>query len=189
MSQKACHPLMLMYVLRLSLLLFFLSAAQIVFAQQRLFTNQQHFGYVKSPVANTTNIEDENSGSKTDDGANAAIVSKFSTLIPSATNLKWTNSADNFLVSFLIKGRKGNAGFTAKAELNYAITDCNVEQLPVAFSKTIKIDYAFYHLFNAKKITAYKTVAYQEILEDSKGFITLKYTSEGVEEVQQVKKQ
>ena len=93
------------------------------------------------------------------------------------------------MVSFLIKGRKGNAGFTAKAELNYVITDCNVEQLPVAFSKTIKIDYAFYHLFNAKKIAAYKTVAYQEILEDSKGFITLKYTSEGVKEVQQVKKQ
>lgn len=180
---------MLMYVLRLPLLQFFLSAAQIVFAHQRLFTNQQHFSYVKSPVANTTNIEDENSDSKTDDGATTAIVSKFSALILNATNLKWTNSADNFLVFFLINGRKGNASFTAKAKLNYVVTDCNAEQLPVAFSKTIKIDYASCHLFNAKKIPAYKTVAYQAILEDSKDFITLKYTLEGVEEVQQVKKQ
>ena len=44
MNQKTCHPLILIYVLKLNLLLFFLGAAQIVLAQQRLFTNQQHFG-------------------------------------------------------------------------------------------------------------------------------------------------
>ena len=44
MSQKAGHSFMLMYVLKLKLLLFFLGAAQIVFAQQRLLTDQQHFG-------------------------------------------------------------------------------------------------------------------------------------------------
>ena len=64
-----------------------------------------------------------------------------------------------------------------------------MENLPAAFSKTITNKYASYHLFNAIEIAAYGTVAYQAILENSKDFITLKYTSEGVEEIQQVKKQ
>ncbi len=64
-----------------------------------------------------------------------------------------------------------------------------MEHLPIAFSKSIKKDYASYHLFYAKEITAHGTVAYQAILEDSKGYVTLKYTSGGVKEIQQVKKQ
>ena len=64
-----------------------------------------------------------------------------------------------------------------------------MENLPAAFSKTITSNYASYHLFNAIEIAAYSTVAYQAILENSKDFITLKYTSEGIEEIQQVKKQ
>jgi len=144
---------------------------------------------VKSPDANTTIMVDENSSTKTVDAADPVIITKFSALFPNATNLKWTSSADNFVVSFLTNGRKGNASFTAKAEMNFVIIECNMEQLPVAFSKSIKKDYASYHLFNAKEIKAHGTVAYQAILEDSKGYITLKYTSEGVEEIQQVKKQ
>ncbi|MEO7306443.1 MAG: hypothetical protein ABIR78_05495 [Ferruginibacter sp.] len=154
------------------------------FAQQVYASNS-----VKSPGANTTMIMDENSSTKTVDPADPAIVTRFSALFPNATNLRWTSSADNILVSFVINDRKGSASFTAKAELNYVITDCGMEQLPAAFSKSIKKDYASWHLFNAKEITAYGNVAYQAILENSKGYITLKYTAEGVEEIQQVKKQ
>ncbi|MEO7310429.1 MAG: ATP-binding protein [Chitinophagaceae bacterium] len=44
MNQKAGHLFTVFHVIRSVLLLFFLSAAEIVPAQQRLFTNQRHFG-------------------------------------------------------------------------------------------------------------------------------------------------
>ena len=44
MSQKACYSSVFILVRKSYLLLFFLSTTQLAFAQQRLFTNQQHFG-------------------------------------------------------------------------------------------------------------------------------------------------
>lgn len=155
----------------------------ISFAQQSYVSNS-----VKFTDANTSAIVDENRNAKTV-VADALIVSKFSSLYPNATNLKWANSDNNYWVSFLNNSRKAKASFTPKGILNYTITDCAMENLPAAFSKSITNNYASYHLFNAIEIAAYSTVAYQAILENSKDFITLKYTSEGVEEIQQVKKQ
>ena len=105
-----------------------------------------------------------------------------------ATNLKRANTRDNCWVSFLNNSRKAKASFSPKGILNYIITDCAMENLPEAFSKKIMNKYASYHLFNAIEIAAYSTVAYQAVLENSKGYITLKYTPDGVEEIQQVKK-
>ncbi len=141
-----------------------------------------------SYTLNTLNAE-ENTSTKVDPVANAAVSAKFATLFPTATEQKWSTSADNCWVSFLNNGRKAKASFTKEGKLNYIISDCAMEHLPGAFSKTISNKYASYRLFNAIEIKAHETVAYQAVLEDSKGFITLKYTSEGVEELQQVKKQ
>ena len=119
---------------------------------------------------------------------NPMILAKFSTLFPLATQPQWTGSKDNLWVSFLNNGRKASACFTPKGQMNYAISDCAEDQLPAAFSNTIKKDYPLYHLYNAVEIKAYDAVAYQVVLENSNKFITLKYTSEGVEEIQQVVK-
>ena len=154
------------------------------FAQQSYASNS-----VKFTDANTPAVVYENSNAKTADVADQLIASKFSSLFPNATNLKWANSADNYWVSFLNNNRKAKASFSPKGILNYIITDCAMENLPAAFSKTITNNYASYDLFNAIEIAAYSTVAYQAILENSKGYITLKYTSGGVEEIQQVSKQ
>ena len=153
------------------------------------FAQQLIAGYsVKLPDASTTSIIDENSKAKTVEVADPLIVSKFSSLFPNATNLKWASSSDNSWVSFLNNNRKAKASLTPKGILNYIITDCAMENLPAAFSKRIANKYASYHLFNAIEIAAYSTVTYQAILENSKGYITLKYTSDGVEEIQRVKK-
>ncbi|MEO6232365.1 MAG: hypothetical protein ABJB11_23545 [Ferruginibacter sp.] len=143
---------------------------------------------VEPSYTNNTITVEENNSAATAVATNPAINAKFSALFPNATNLKWTASADNFWVSFLNNGRKGNASFTAKGKMNYSITDCGMEQLPGAFSKAINKEYPSYHLFNAIEITAHNTVAYQAILENAQGYITLKYTADGVEEIQQVKK-
>jgi hypothetical protein len=119
---------------------------------------------------------------------NPAIAAKFSALFPAATNMRWTNSDKNFWVSFLNDGRKATASFTLKGKLNYVITDCVLEQLPESFLKLINKDYASHSLFNAIEIRAYDEVTYQAILENESGYITLKYTGEGVEELQRINK-
>ena len=120
--------------------------------------------------------------------ANPTVISKFSLLFPGATNLQWTGSKNNFWVSFLNKGRKCRASFTSNGKMNYAITDCLLEQLPGSFRKEIKKDYSDYNFYNAIEINAYNALTYQVVLENANSFTTLKYTSEGVEKIQQVKK-
>jgi len=62
MGYKAGHPFMVQ-LLRLSLLLFFLGTAQVLFAQQRLFTNQQHFGVEEGlPQSFISNIVQDDDG-------------------------------------------------------------------------------------------------------------------------------
>ena len=130
----------------------------------------------------------ENNSIKTDFEANSVVTDKFSTLFPNAASQQWAGGVDNCWVSFLNNGRKVKASFTQEGKLNYAITDCAMQHLPATFSIIIKDTYASYKLFNAIEIAAHGMVAYQAILEDSKSYITLKYTSGGVEEIQQVKK-
>lgn len=119
---------------------------------------------------------------------NPGVTAKFSTLFPTATDSKWTSSNNNFWVSFLNNGRKANASFTPKGKMNYVITDCTIEQLPGSFRKTINKEYSSYKLYNAIEIKAYNAVAYQAILENESAYITLKFTSEGVEEIQHCSK-
>lgn len=120
-------------------------------------------------------------------GENNAKAS-FSTLFPNASQQKWTSSEGNSFVSFLNDGRKATASFTAKGKMNYVITDCRINDLPAAFSKNIQKDYAAYQLFHAIEIKAHGETAYQAVLENAAGFVTLKFTADGMEEIQQVKK-
>ena len=131
---------------------------------------------------------EENISNKKNVAASPVVLAEFATLFPTATMQNWTASADNCWISFLQNGRKAKASLTQKGKVNYIITDCAMENLPDALSKAITSQYASYRLFNAIEIEAHGTVAYQAILENSKNFITLKCTSEGIDEIQQVKK-
>ena len=153
------------------------------FAQQSDMDASTAAVYAKNTIA----VEPYNIGN-TAVAANPKTEARFSTLFPNASNQQWIASADNYWVSFLHNGRKSNASFTPKGKMNYSITVCAMEHLPAAFSKTIKKEYAAYSLFNAIEIKAHGAVVYQAILENSTGFIKLKYTTDGVEEIQQVKK-
>lgn len=121
--------------------------------------------------------------------ANPDMEARFSALFPNASQQQWSTGADNYWVSFLNNGRKANASFTLKGQMMYTITVCTIEHLPAALSKTIKKEYPTYSLFNAIEIKAHGAVVYQAILENSHSFTTLKYTTDGVEEIQRVKKQ
>jgi hypothetical protein len=114
--------------------------------------------------------------------------SSFTNLFPAATESKWSSNGSYYLVNFVNDGRKAKASFTKKGKMNYLITDCDMSHLPAKFSKTIKKQYAGYQLFNAIEIKAHGSTAYQAILQNAEKFITLKYTADGVELVNQVKK-
>ncbi|MBA2745196.1 MAG: hypothetical protein H0U44_03120 [Flavisolibacter sp.] len=153
------------------------------FAQQSYTGASTKAAYAKNTIA----IEADNS-TKTVLPANPEIEASFSALFPNASNSHWSAGADNYWVSFLNNGRKANASLTPNGKMKYIITVCALEHLPAALSKTIKKEYATYSLFNAIEIKAHGAVAYQAILENNNGFTTLKYTIDGVEEIQQVKK-
>jgi hypothetical protein len=148
---------------------------------------QQSFASA-TPSYAINSIETIAENSTTPVTVNVKTEARFEALFPKATNLVWSTGSNNYFVSFLNDGRKANASFTKKGKMNYLITECQAEQLPAAFRKAIKNDYAGYSFFNASEIKAHATVAHHAILENSTGFITLKYTSDGVEEIQQVKK-
>lgn len=112
----------------------------------------------------------------------------FSSLFPNASHQKWITADGNNFVSFLNDGRKATASLTAKGNLNYVITYCALNNLPASFTKNIKDRYADYKLFHAIEIKAYGETAYQAIMENDAEFITLKFTADGMEEIQQVKK-
>ncbi len=112
----------------------------------------------------------------------------FSILFPNASQQKWSTTAGNNFVSFLNDGRKATASFTARGNMNYVITNCDLNNLPEGFSKNIKSNYSDYKLFHAIEIKAYGQTAYQAILENATNFVTLKCTTDGIEEIQTVKK-
>ncbi len=144
----------------------------------------------KTMFSNIPAVEKTISTSSNEDilAKNPAIVATFSTMFPLATSSKWANVNDDLWVSFLDNGRKTSACFSAKGKINYAISDCAMGQLPAKFSKTIKKDYALYSMVKAIEIKAHDAVAYEVVLENQLNFIRLKYTSQGVEEVQKINK-
>ncbi len=139
----------------------------------------------KTPYSTTAGANTSNNSSV---AINPLVSAKFSTLFPQATNQQWALNNNSSWVSFLNNGRKASASFTSKGKMNYVITDCAMEQLPGSFRKTISKEYASYNLYNAIEIKAYDAVAYQVVLENASTYITLKFTSDGIEEIQQLKK-
>lgn len=151
---------------------------------------QIHGGASEEPIYVKNSIgEDIKNDSKTTRAANAKIESRFTAMFPNASQLLWTAGTDNYWVSFLNNDRNARASFTPKGKMNYLITDCEMQHLPAAFSKTIAEEYATYRLFKAIEVKAYGALVYQAIMENSTQFTTLKYTIDGVEEIQELKKQ
>lgn len=116
------------------------------------------------------------------------LMKRFSTLFQNSSNQHWTEVNQNLFVSFINNGKKARACFTKDGIMNYAITDFTGKQLPEGLQQHIKNNYPGYTVFNAIEIDAYNTTAHQVILKDAEGFITLKSTTDGVEEISHVSK-
>ena len=119
---------------------------------------------------------------------NAKVSATFNRLFKAAGEVQWIINGQTSEANFITNGRKTKAVFAANGTLTYAITGCSLQQLPAALQTQIQKQYAGYSLLNAVEIMAYDAVAYQVILENETGYVTLKSTAEGVEEINTVTK-
>lgn len=143
---------------------------------------------VKTSNVSTEKVIETDKSNSNSSALNKVTELNFNSMFPNATEQKWTSNSNNSLVSFLNNGKKATASFNVKGKLSYVITNCAMSELPSDFSKAINNSYADYQLFHATEIEAFGETAYQAILENAAGFITLKYTVDGVEEIQTLKK-
>jgi hypothetical protein len=120
--------------------------------------------------------------------SNSRLMAKFSKMFAGADNQQWKTIGDYYHVTFINNGRKARAVFTSKGRMNYLLTDFSLEQLPELLRTKISRDYIGYTLLQALEITGYDTVAYQAVLENDRRFITLKSTTDGIEELKEQKK-
>ncbi len=118
----------------------------------------------------------------------AAAKNLFTELFPDAREIKWSSLAAGQVVCFLNKGHKVMAGFDPRGRLTYIITTLYGEQLPIDFSRILSRDYGSFRLLSAKEVKAHGETAYYATLEGANEFVTLKYTRDGMEVEQLVKK-
>ena len=120
--------------------------------------------------------------------SNLKLKERFSALYPAAEKQRWGMVENCYYVSFLSNGRKSRASFTQKGVMTYAITDCTMEQLPIALRTIIGKKYPGHKLLNGIEINAYNEIGYQVVLENATSYITLKSDGEIVEKIQETRK-
>ena len=118
----------------------------------------------------------------------AAAKNLFTELFPDAREVKWSSLAAGQVVCFLNKGHKVMAGFDPRGRLTYIITTLSGEQLPIEFGQVLSSDYGSFRLLSAKEVKAHGETAYYATLEGANEYVTLKYTRDGMEVEQLVKK-
>ncbi len=123
------------------------------------------------------------------EAANIKISASFNRQFPTAEQVKWISGEQTSEVHFVVNGRKTKAVFTPNGCLRYALTTCTAEQLPKQLQQLIQKQYTGFVVLNAVEINAHDAVAYQVILENKTGYVTLKSTADAVEELERITKQ
>lgn len=145
-----------------------------------------------SLVQNTGGIEEaginKSTGSVSTAVPPATILTRFNAIYPSAAGAVWYCTEQFNYVSFLNAGHRISVSFAPDGKPNYSIAECEMSQLPENFKKVIKREYKDARTLNTKRIEAYGKTAFWAVLENLNEFVVLKYTNDGVEELQHVKK-
>ncbi len=164
---------------KITLFLFISCSFTALQAQDALYAVNNNTAVTKKAVRNY---------SLSKEAGNAKVAASFNRLFQAAGDVQWISSGQISEAHFITNGRKTKAVFAANGQLSYAIATCSLQQLPATLQIQIQKQYAGYSLLNAVEIKAYDAVAYQIILENENGYVTLKSTDDGVEEVNTVTK-
>ena len=115
------------------------------------------------------------------------LVKRFTAMFPNATQQLWASMGNDFLVYFVIEGKKASACFTKTGKFNYAITDYTTD-LPEAIQRATPHEYASCQVKKAVEIRAYGEVVFQVIFENELAYTTIRYANDGVEKINEIKK-
>ena len=160
--------------------------SQTIFSQELAVNKTRETTPLLSATVKTENAKE--AGAPVIANPDAKLVTALVATFPTATAQEWRMLNNGYYVSFMNSGRKAKAMFTQKGKMSYAITDCSLEQLPAPMRKKIASDYAAYTFVNAIEINAYDAIAHQAVLQNQAGYITLKATPDGVEQIDTQKK-
>ena len=168
----------------------FLFSSNLSYAQELLAVN--------APVQSGNNVYESNALSEGSTmvpvsaailaETNPKLIRNFSQLFPTTEKVSWSKMNNGFYASFDKDGQHTSAVFTNNGLLNYTITSCSLEQLPATLQQSISKKYNGYRLFNASQIRSNGTEAYNVVLENANGFVTLQHTEDGTAEIKKVNK-
>jgi hypothetical protein len=162
------------------------SFSQELYAQESTLFNRSSsvlISYNNSSAPKTLNI-----GLPVIANPDAKLRAILLSIFPDAANQQWRNLNGFYYVTFLNNDRKARAVFTLKGDMNYATTDCQLEDLPASLRMRILKSYPDFTLLNALEIKAFEALAYHAVLENASGYVTLKSAGNVIEELDVRKK-
>jgi hypothetical protein len=116
------------------------------------------------------------------------VARNFEMTFPAAISPLWIRESGFLYVSFINEGNKTSAVFTPGGDMNYAIANLDVSNMPSGMVQKIKMSYPSCSIFNIKQIMTDNISVYEVILQDIRQFIVLSISHDEIEEVKKVTK-
>jgi len=151
-------------------------SANSLFAQSTDFIAMYN---VKNPIPEMLYNE-----SGADPVVSSKILSAFSGLFKNATDIRWFELDDKYMVKFSQGGRATRALYDKKGTLVYSIAEGNEKSLPTDLRKMVKASYIDFDITKAIEVTTLGKTAWIVKLEDETQLITVKIVEGEMEETE-----
>jgi hypothetical protein len=110
---------------------------------------------------------------------NEKLLYSFSKTFPSAENVKWSEDANGYFVSFTQSGMHSKVAYDAEGGFLYAIRYYNEENLPVSILLTLRKKFAGKKISGITESSTPDNITYYVKLEDEKSWYTVGVTTSG----------
>ena len=108
---------------------------------------------------------------------NEKLLYSFSKTFPSAENVKWSEDANGYFVSFTQSGMHSKVAYDAKGGFLYAIRYYNEENLPVSIILAVRERFADKKISGVTEESTQDNITYHLRLEDVKSWYGIAVTS------------
>ncbi|HEY6978355.1 MAG TPA: hypothetical protein VH396_18785 [Chitinophagaceae bacterium] len=110
---------------------------------------------------------------------NEKLLYSFSRTFPSAENVKWSEDAIGYFVSFTQSGIPSKVAYDTKGNFLYAMRYYNEEGLPVSILLALKKKFTDKKISGVTESTTPDNIIYHVKLEDEKNWYTVGITTSG----------
>lgn len=112
------------------------------------------------------------------------ILSAFSGLFKNATDARWFEVEDKFLVKFSQNGRSTRALYDKKGALVYSIAEGNEKSLPADLRRMVKANYIDFDITHAFEVNTLGKTAWIVKLQDDTYMVAVKIVDGEMEETE-----